>query len=328
MTPSRDQKKGTQPQETPATGGRRLSMSQLVGSSILSDPKLNPAAANRTAAPTVPAPAAPVEATPEAPAPGSGETQAESDAKASRLARADSPQLLPGGARLLAPELDAILKKALPDEAADPKTIVHACEERLYAAARLQEAMTRATTRVYFEQAGPAVRLAYKTGSWREMQDPKTGKPFRAFRRWLESNEVSRAHGYRMLDVAPVAEALAPDFAGELTSKQVRVLAPILRANGPESIRAVWNSALQVEGNTQAPALEAARDRLNFASGPATEMDDGAPAPERLPVLQITAGSGRIEVDRVREIARRDPGTLRMFVQIASEVLAEVDGEA
>ncbi|MFI7278475.1 hypothetical protein [Streptomyces sp. NPDC049879] len=210
-----------------------------------------------------------------------------------------------------------VLAAELPDASAPPAEIIDGCERRIEAVLAVNDAIDQRKADFLLEFAGPAVRLAKATESWRHKVDPATGKAFRSFAAWRRYVRVSHAHAYRMVDEQPVAEALAPIYTGPLTGKQVDVLAPILRNHGDAAVRDTWETASKT-GTPSAPKLARARDLLGYAINPEPpEDDDDGPGGE----LALRINPAKVNFGKVREVSRSAPNVWRA---IARTILDEV----
>lgn len=206
----------------------------------------------------------------------------------------------------------------LPQDAA-PGEIITACEKRLHAAQTLRDAMEKRALAAYFHYAGPAVRLAHSSGSWRHITDPSTGKPCRSWSAWLRAAKVSRQHAFRMVKEEPLMEALTGLNVGVLGVRQIDVLSPVLTKHGKEKVRLVWTTA-QDTGDTSAPSLEKVRNQLGLAVKPEDDGED-PDRPSATPVLKFQASPGTFDEGRVREVARAQPEVARL---VARTILSEL----
>ncbi|MGW0491170.1 hypothetical protein [Streptomyces olivaceus] len=197
--------------------------------------------------------------------------------------------------------------------------IITACERRLHAAQTLREAMEQRALTAYFHYAGPAVRLANSSESWRNITDPSTGKPCRSWSAWLRIVKVSRQHAFRMVKEEPLMEALAGLNVGTLGVRQIDVLSPVLTSHGKERVRLVWTTAAET-GDTSAPTLEKVRAQLGLAVA-AAGTDDDQDRSSSAPVLRFQATPGTFDESRVREVARSQP---EVSLLVARTILSEL----
>jgi hypothetical protein len=220
----------------------------------------------------------------------------------------------------------------LPDTA-DPAEILTRCEQIILAARVEAEEEMREVESKWLSAAGPAIRQAHRTKAYKARLDA-SGKKYRSFRRWAQERcGVSGPHAYRMVNEGPVAQALAPLYTGPLTTRQVDVLAPILRQHGEEAVRRVW-SAAESTGGTSAKQLEVKRDVLGLAAGledyePTRELSVVTPT-----VVLANAQKAIVASDRttLKEAAAVSPDaarqTMMAALKLASDlqsVLAELD---
>lgn len=217
-----------------------------------------------------------------------------------------------------------ILTAELPSsgEAAD---IIVACEKRLYAANALLEAMQKKTLASYFHFAGPAVRLAWTTESWRATIDPSTGKECRSWSAWLRTMKVSRQHAYRMTKEEPIMQALKGLGVTKLGVRQIDALSPVLTSFGEKAVREVWTTAMGW-GDTSAPTLLKVRAQLGYEPDRViSEGDEAASGGDSLPLLKFQTKPGVFDAQRVREAARAQP---EIALLVAKEIFAELGVEA
>ncbi|MFF8809841.1 hypothetical protein [Streptomyces omiyaensis] len=222
--------------------------------------------------------------------------------------------------------LPSVIHQALVAELPEAGTrgeIITACERRLHAAQTLREAMEQRALTAYFHYAGPAVRLANSSESWRDITDPSTGKPCRSWSAWLRIVKVSRQHAFRMVKEEPLMEALTGLNVGALGVRQIDVLSPVLTTHGKDQVRLVWTTAAET-GDTNAPALEKVRAQLGLAVSAGAEDDDQGRSSSS-PVLRFQATPGTFDESRVREVARSQP---EVSLLVARTILSElqVDG--
>jgi hypothetical protein len=217
-----------------------------------------------------------------------------------------------------------ILTAELP-ETGEAAEVIVACEKRLYAANALLEAMQKKTLTTYFEYAGPAVRLAWATESWRACKDPDTGKECRSWSAWLRIVKVSRQHAYRMTKEEPIREALAGLDVGKLGVRQIDALAPVLTNFGQKAVREVWTTAMGW-GDTSAPSLLKIRRQLGYEPDrQVSEGDEELPSSgSDLPVLRFQSKPGTFDARLVREVARAQPD---IALLVAKEIFAELGVE-
>jgi hypothetical protein len=217
-----------------------------------------------------------------------------------------------------------ILTADLP-ESGEPAEVIVACEKRLYAANSLLEAMQKKTLDTYFEYAGPAVRLAWATESWRACKDPDTGKDCRSWSAWLRIVKVSRQHAYRMTKEEPIREALSGLDIGKLGVRQIDVLSPVLTNFGQKAVREVWVTAMGW-GDTSAPSLLKVRRQQGYEPNKQISEgeEDASGRGSDLPVLRFQAKPGTFDAQRVREVARAQPD---IALLVAKEIFAELGVE-
>lgn len=230
----------------------------------------------------------------------------------------------PSLADLVPSSVQAILTAELP-EAGEPAEVIVACEKRLYAANALLDAMQKKTLSSYFHYAGPAVRLAWATESWRACKDPDTGKECRSWSAWLRIVGVSRQHAYRMTKEEPIREALAGLDVAKMGVRQIDALSPVLTNFGQKAVREVWTAAMGY-GDTGAPSLLKIRRQLGYEPDrQISEGDEGSgDSGSDLPVLRFQMKPGTFDAKRVREAARAQPD---IALLVAREIFAELGVE-
>jgi hypothetical protein len=201
----------------------------------------------------------------------------------------------------------------------DPLPDIIAGCERIILAARIEfEEAERKAVAAWVGRVGPAVRLVHATKAYKEIPDGR-GRPYKSFAKWAsERCGISRPHAYRMVNEGPVAEALEPLYAGPLSTRQVDVLAPVLRQHNADSVRQLWATA-EAAGDTGAVQLAATRDALRLAVQPEEfEPPKGEPGtPTPLDLVQRAA----LGVDRetLRRVALQDPDGARRAVSAARQ---------
>jgi hypothetical protein len=208
--------------------------------------------------------------------------------------------------RLLPDVVGKALVAELPDISHSPAEIVVACEKRLHAANALLDAMQQKALSSYFQYAGPAVRLAWSTESWREAVDPSTGKPCRSWSAWLKLVKVSRQHAYRMTREEPLRDALAGLSVESLGVRQIDALSPVLTGHGPEKVRTVWEAALDLN-DTSAPSLLRLRKQFGLDSVKEVSEGESNESKSDVPVLRFQSRPGAFDPDLVRRVARSQP---------------------
>ncbi|MFE0472450.1 hypothetical protein ACFW2V_12635 [Streptomyces sp. NPDC058947] len=249
-----------------------------------------------------------------------GEATGDNPVEAAVPKQAASPTL----ADLVPAAVRDILTADLP-EAGEPAEVIVACEKRLYAANALLDAMQKKTLNTYFDYAGPAVRLAWATESWRACKDPDTGNPCRSWSAWLRIVKVSRQHAYRMTKEEPIREALTGLDVGKLGVRQIDALSPVLTNFGQKAVREVWTSALGW-GDTAAPSLLKVRRQLGYE--PDRQISEGeeesTASSSDLPVLRFQTKPGTFDARLVREVARAQPD---IALLVAKEIFSELGVE-
>ncbi|MGW5818052.1 hypothetical protein [Streptomyces noursei] len=221
-------------------------------------------------------------------------------------------------------QIRANLDIELPDDDADRSRIIEACELRIEAALTVQKAIEHYGTETLFRYAGPAVRLIYRTQSWQYLWDPN-GKPFRGFNPWCRSVGISKGQAYRMVNEEPVADALRSLNPGQLTTKQVDVLAPVLRQHDAARCRRVWEVATKM-GGTDHKTLVKARDSLELPITVEQEdEEDGQPGGKRGPVVRFQAG--RYDRESVRTAVQADPEFARILARDILDELKQLEGK-
>jgi hypothetical protein len=222
-------------------------------------------------------------------------------------------------------QIRTTLDAELPDDSADPAAIIQACELRIDAALTVQKAIEHYGNETLFRYAGPAVRLTYRTKSWQHKVDPETGKPFRGFNPWCRHAGISKSQSYRMVNEEPVADALRSLNPGQLTTKQVDVLAPVLRQHDAARCRRVWEVATKM-GSTDHKTLLKARDSLALSVAEEQDEDgsESGAAGERVPVVRFQAG--RYDRESVRTAVRSDPELARILARDILEELKQLEG--
>lgn len=226
--------------------------------------------------------------------------------------------------KLLPPEVATTLDSALPEKDADRATVISACERRLHAAGILQNEMKSRALATYFYVAGPAVRLAWATESWRATMDPSTGNACRSWSAWLRINGVSRQHAYRMTKEEPLLEALKPHGVKNLDTAQIDALTPVMNNYGDGAVRRLWAAAMGW-GDTSGPSLLKLRVQLGLE--PSRLISEGE-EPQKtsgtdLPVLRFQSRAGTFDADQVRKAARAQPDIARLVALAILEELGE-----
>ncbi|MFI5752537.1 hypothetical protein ACIBBE_43350 [Streptomyces sp. NPDC051644] len=220
-------------------------------------------------------------------------------------------------------QIRTTLNAELPDDNADPAAIIQACELRIDAALTVQKAIEHYGNETLFRYAGPAVRLAHRSKSWQRKVDPATGKPFRGFNPWCRRVGISKSQSYRMVNEEPVADALRSLNPGQLTTKQVDVLAPVLRQHDAARCRRVWEVATKM-GATDHKTLLKARESLELAITEDKEDSDHQPGISPVPVVRFQAG--RYDRESVRSAVRSDPDLARLLARDILDELKRLEG--
>jgi hypothetical protein len=225
-----------------------------------------------------------------------------------------------------AAERTAIVPGELPPDTAPAAEILSACEQIILAVRMEAEERLREVESAWISKAGPAVRLVHRTKAYKDMTDA-SGKPYRSFQRWAQERcGISRPHAYRMVSEGPVADALAPfSHIGPLTTRQVDVLAPILRQHGEDAVRRVW-SAAESTGGTSAKQLEVKRDVLGLGTNP----EDYEPVRELAAVTPVAAlaqvQKAVVSSDRavLKEAAMASPNAARQTMLAALKLASDL----
>jgi hypothetical protein len=214
----------------------------------------------------------------------------------------------------------------LPGDDAPAAEILARCEQIILAARIDAEAKLRAIETAWLSQAGPAVRLVHRTKAYRELTDG-AGKPYRSFQRWAQERcGISRAHAYRMVSEEPVRLALAPIYTGPLTTRQVDVLAPILRQYGSaDAVRKVW-SAAESTGGTSAQQLLMKRDVLELVTGqedyePPRESTETTPEATLAQMHKAVTDPNR---SVIKQAVAAAPATARLTMMAALKLASEL----
>jgi len=212
----------------------------------------------------------------------------------------------------------------LPADTAPAAEILSRCERIILAARIESEDKLRAIESAWLSKAGPAVRLVHRTKAYQKLTDGN-GKAYRSFERWaLDRCGISRAHAYRMVSEEPVRLALAPVYAGPLTTRQVGVLAPVLRKHGEEAVRRLW-AAAESTGGTSAQQLLVKRDVLELTAGPEDYEPPRATA-EVTPAATLAQMHKAVVVpDRavLRQAVAASPNTARQTMLAALKLASE-----
>lgn len=227
------------------------------------------------------------------------------------------------------------LRQELPSPDAPPAEILSDCE-RIILAARIefQEAERKAVA-AWLGAVGPAVRLVHATKAYKEIADLK-GRPYKSFARWAQERcGISRPHAYRMVNEGPVADALAGVYAGQLSTRQVDLLAPVLRQHGEDAVRRVWSTA-DAAGGTDPARLATARDALELAVQPEDhEPPRELPAVGSADLVRVQRAASGMDRAQLRAAALEDPvaarravAEARRFAEELQTVLAEIEGDA
>jgi hypothetical protein len=245
--------------------------------------------------------------------PGTGEQEPQEQAP-----QPSASPVLPG----LSEAVTKALTMELPKEG-EPTEVIVACEKRLHAANSLLEAMQKKVLDSYFHYAGPAVRLAWSTESWRATVDPTTGKECRSWSAWLRMVKVSRQHAYRMTKEEPIMEALKGLDVGKLGVRQIDALSPVLTNFGKKAVREVWTTAMGW-GDTSAPSLLKIRAQLGHEPLKVVSEGDESGSGDDTPVLRFQTRAGVFDAARVREVAKAQPD---IALLVAKEIFAALGME-
>jgi hypothetical protein len=217
--------------------------------------------------------------------------------------------------------LSEALAKALTAELPESGTraeIIVACEKRIHAANALLEEMQKRSLASYFHYAGPAVRLAWASESWRDTIDPATNKECRSWSAWCRMVGVSRQHAYRMTKEEPIMEALKGLDVGKLGVRQIDALSPVLTNYGQKAVREVWTTAMGW-GDTGAPSLLKIRAQLGYEPNKVISEGEKEGSGDSTPVLRFQTKAGVFDAARVREVAKAQPD---IALLVAKEIFA------
>lgn len=260
----------------------------------------------RESAASTPPPAPAAAAVPASPAGGAVET----------------PAAAPSGSQVVP---DAGASAALLPDASPAAEILARCEQIIIAATVEAGEQVRKVETAWLSTIGPAVRQVHRTKAYKQQMDA-AGRPYRSFKRWAyERCGVSRPHAYRIVSEGPVAEALAPLYTGALATRQVDVLAPVLRQHGADAVRRVW-AAAEATGSTGAAALAVKRDVLELTT--AREDDE----PEKTPVgvepaatlALVRKAAHGVDREMLRQAAKADPDGARNAVTAALQFASDL----
>jgi hypothetical protein len=214
---------------------------------------------------------------------------------------------------------------SLPPDTAPAAEILSRCEQIILAYRVQTEEKLRAIETAWLSKAGPAVRLVHRTKAYRELTDGN-GKPYKSFQRWAQERcGISRPHAYRMVSEEPVRQALAPVYAGPLTTRQVDVLAPVLRQHGEDAVRRVW-SAAESTGGTSAQQLLVKREVLELTAGP-EDYEPPRESAEVTPAATLAQMHKAVAVpDRavLRQAAADSPNTARLTMMAALKLASDL----
>lgn len=227
---------------------------------------------------------------------------------------------------LLPAEVATALVTELPDETSDPGSIITACEDRLRAATMLHEQLAKRILDSYFYYAGPAVRLAHKTESWRSAIDPSTGRKCRSWSAWLRMMKVSRQHAVRMAKEVPLMKALSGLDVKQLNTAQIDALSPVLNNSGSGEVRRLWTHAVGW-GDTSGPSLLKLRAQLGLEPHQLISEgeEESSDSDSDLPVLRFQTRAGTFDAGMVRKVARSQP---EIALLVARAIFDELGEEA
>lgn len=218
-----------------------------------------------------------------------------------------------------------ITQAQLPAVDAPLAEIVAECEKVILAARIEFEEAERKAVAAWFGRVGPAVRLVHATKAYKELTDQR-GRVYKSFAKWAQERcGISRPHAYRMVSEGPVSEALAGLNPGQLSTRQVDVLAPVVRQHGAEAVRQVWTTA-QAAGDAGAAQLVLARDALGYAVQ-AEDFEPEARSVDRAPssaIVSVQRAARGVDRDTLRRAAREDPDGARRALEAASRFTAEL----
>lgn len=208
-------------------------------------------------------------------------------------------------------------------EAGEPAEVIVACEKRIHAANALLDEMQKRSLASYFHYAGPAVRLAWASESWRATIDPTTNKECRSWSAWCRMVKVSRQHAYRMTKEEPIMEALRGLDVGSLGVRQIDALSPVLTNFGEKGVREVWTTAMGW-GDTSAPSLLKIRTQLGYEPDKMISEGEESGSGDDTPMLRFQTKAGVFDAARVREVAKAQPD---IALLVAKEIFAALGVE-
>ena len=137
---------------------------------------------------------------------------------------------------------------------------------------------------------------------------------------------IKKHQANNIIRVMPVAQALEDITTQELKERPLRVLVPILDTHGVEAVRETWLEAAR-HGNVSDTALLQAANFLGYA--PPKELP-GPTEDKPTQKAAVPVGESLRAVERIRELAERDPARARREAEelesAVRELLEELSG--
>ena len=191
-----------------------------------------------------------------------------------------------------------------------------------------QQAVSAADARFADSVNEPLWRINKET-LYLDMVSTTTQLPFTSFKDYLRERwQISKAHGYRILNAYPVIKALSgvPDLS--LTTRQVPKLIAVLRTHGQEALLKVWEESKE---NRTPAGIQATIDRLGLGSTAAEDLDElsGSDREAISVATRWTKAAGALDAEQARQVFKGDPVRAReLYLQLKPvvDVLAEIGG--
>jgi hypothetical protein len=216
----------------------------------------------------------------------------------------------------------------LPDPDSSPADQLAMCERHIHSAkARLVAKVSKASDE-FVDEAGPYLEWVVQHKLYKLMLD-SSGKEYRSAKRYFkEQHDISPSTGYRITRTRPLLRILAQGShpVPDLSVRQVQELHPVRTEHGHEAVLQVWRTALQTcKGALPTPdELAKAKVLRNLTTKPDDEEGEQPALTRAVDPGSVLAQAEKILVpDTVREAVQKDPGRVRMLVQILNTALSE-----
>ncbi|MEU5741988.1 hypothetical protein ABZ784_28850 [Streptomyces tendae] len=132
---------------------------------------------------------------------------------------------------------------------------------------------------------------------------------------------IKKHQANNILRVMPVAQALEDITTQELKERPLRVLVPVLEAHGREAVRETWLEAAR-HGNVTDKTLMQAANFLGYA--PPKELPGPAVQKQEKPPTAAQVSESLRAVERIRELAERDPARARREAEELESAVREL----